>query len=149
MWAAKTIQNGLAVDENNDLFWIQLGDLELLKGELKKAITMYEQALTYRKADTAYRKMGLALFKQGSISDAKTFLNQALEFNRNSDLNHYYLSKILLQEENLVAARRHIQFALAKNRYQVSYWELAKTIFSKLKMNHQEAICEQQLAELV
>lgn len=147
--AAKTIQKGLALDETDDLFWIQLGDLALSKGDFKKAITMYEQALTHHKGDAAYRKMGLAFFEQGSLTEAKTFLYQALAFNRYNDLNHYALSKLLFAEEDLTKARRHIQYALAKNRYQASYWQLAKTVFSGLKLDHHETICNQHLAELV
>ncbi|MBT4287393.1 MAG: hypothetical protein HOD92_08625, partial [Deltaproteobacteria bacterium] len=69
--------------------------------------------------------------------------------NRNHHASHYHLSKILLQEKNLVAARKHIQFALAKNRYRKSYWELAKNIFSELKLNDQEELCQQRLKNLV
>ena len=147
--AARTIQAGLDLEAENGLFWIQLGDLELSKGAFKKAITMYEQSITHQKTDEGYRKMGLALLDQDSVSEAKVFFYQSLEFNRNHHASHYHLSKILLQEKNLVAARKHIQFALAKNRYRKSYWELAKNIFSELKLNDQEELCQQRLKNLV
>jgi len=147
--AAKTIQVGLDLETENGLFWIQLGDLELAKGAFKKAITMYEQSITHQKTDEGYRKMGLALLDQDSIQEAKVFFYQSLEFNRNCHSSHYHLSKIFIQEKNLAAARRHIQFALAKNRYRKSYWELAESIFTELKLNDQKELCRQRSKTLI
>jgi Flp pilus assembly protein TadD len=85
----------------------------LQQKDYKKAVELFQKATTaYPEYDAAYDNLGVALMNQGQADKARTAFEHAVQLNdKNADADRNY-SRLLISDEQYVAAKELLQKAL-------------------------------------
>lgn len=112
--ARKHFEEAIANEYNLDKAYYGVGDVSLRNGHYEEAAVFYRQAIFQREANSratsyseAHGGLGLALLKQGKLSDAEPEFTKALDGKSNLWEAHYGMGRVLLERGQIEEAAEH------------------------------------------
>ncbi len=110
--ALSSIESLIEKNKNNALLWSRLSELNLMTGNLDKALNSAKQALKLNpNVSRTQTTLGFAYLTQIQPLKAQLAFNKAIEIDGADPLSHLGLGLVIIRQGNLSLGRQHIEFA--------------------------------------